>query len=99
MNIIDLETCELVEFDNLIIGGAETYTDANTFADKEIASSQAYAGAFGDRTNAITKTRTKTRNNGGIYYSYASASAEAIAKDDKGYSKSSYDSISIWVSN
>lgn len=95
MNIIDLETCELVKFDNQIIGGAETYVNVNTYAYEGIASAQSYAGASGDDTSAITKTRTKVRNN----YSYASASADARARDDKGYSRSYYDSLSVWFSN
>ncbi len=98
MNITDLEFCEFVEFDNRIIGSAQTYANAKTSAGKGIAFAQSYADAFGDDTSAITKTRTTVRESSFSSFSYASASADARAKDDNGYSRSSYDSISIWIS-
>ncbi|MGD1910481.1 MAG: hypothetical protein ACFB2X_06405 [Rivularia sp. (in: cyanobacteria)] len=99
MHIIDLETCELVEFDNQIVGGAQTYADALTFAGKGIAYAEANALALGDSTSTISKASTNTFKTDTLNFSFASASAEAKAKDENGYSSYSDKSLSIWVSN
>ena len=99
MNINDLESCELVEFDNQILGGANTYANADTYAYQGIAFAGAQASANGNVTTASTDTYAQTSQTPVTSYSYASAYSNATAKDDNSYSWSSDGSISIWVSN
>jgi len=99
MNIMNLEYCELVEFDNQMIGGAATYANSLTFTHEGIAHAQAYALALGDSTRTLSKGNTKTFKTNTIDFSFAFATAEAKARDTNSYSSYSDKSFSIWVSN
>ena len=99
MNILDLEFCELVEFDNQIIGGADTFADTLTFTYEGIAYAEASAFALGDSSSTVSKVNTDTFKGKTLNLSFASASAEAKAKDENGYSSYSDRSLSIWASN
>ena len=98
MNITDLESCELVEFDNQIVGGAATYTNTNTYTSKGFAYGEADAIALGDYTITQGKVLTNTYKRNDLSLSYSIANADAKAIDKNGYSLSSSNSNSIWIS-
>jgi hypothetical protein len=98
MNITDLETCELVEFDNQIVGGAKAYTNTNTYASEGLAYGEAGGVAVGDYTITQAKVSTNTYKDDYSSLSYSFANADAKAKDKNSYSLSTSHSSSIWIS-
>ncbi|NWF58689.1 MAG: hypothetical protein HXY43_05085 [Fischerella sp.] len=99
MIICDLDLCEAVEFDNKIVGGAMTYTYADTDTSPTYADAEAGAIAFGDVTGALSETETTVRNNPGITTSIARANAVAWAWDENGFSMSRSTSVKINVNS
>ncbi len=99
MNITDLESCELVEFDNQIVGGAKTYTNTNTYTLEGFAYGEADAVALGNKTITQAKILTNTYKDNYSSLSYSFANADAKAEDKNSYSLSTSSSSSIWISN
>ncbi|MDY6899634.1 MAG: hypothetical protein SWZ49_16380 [Cyanobacteriota bacterium] len=84
MNIQDLETCEIVEFDNQIIGGAQTYVGGNATAKQGKAKADVLAVSLGKNTS----TRTKTNANVSKYSSVSSYVGSAVSQTKDDYSVS-----------
>lgn len=95
MIIQDLKMIDFVEFQDSIIGGAVTKTDAKTIAEPGVAGSYADAISIGKKTYTNTKTDASVRDNDYFSSSNSSARARAKAKDEKGSSYSSDNSVSF----
>ncbi len=86
MNINDLETCELVECDNQIIGGKpKTYVQGNAKAQPGKAQADVVAVALGDQTSTKTSTGANVSSRSATSYFVGSALARTGNEYDVSY--------------
>lgn len=102
LTISDLSYCQPLDRSNVIVGGfvfADTHTRSHT--EPEYASADAGAVAFGDDTFASTRTKTKVGSRGSLDYSRAEARATAYARtgNHTARSRSSNESVDLYVTN
>jgi len=87
MNINDLETCEIVESGNQIIGGAATYVKGKANAKRGNADAKVLAIGIGKNNS----TKTKTNARASEYSAFGSYTGSAVSQTGSKYS-ASYDS-------
>lgn len=100
--ISDLSYYQPLDRSKEIVGGS-VYADTNTRSHTRPGHASADAGAvaFGDDTFVNTRTKTKVGSRGSLDYSRAEARATAYARtgNHTARSRSSHDSVDLYITN